>query len=84
MFPVQCGLSNWGGNLGCFGAYDGGRFQQGSVRAFELQQETWRLSWASVFCQVKGCAFSGIHLFQALSRSYFLLVLNLDNGHSMP
>lgn len=24
MFRVQCGLSNWGGNLGCFGAYDGG------------------------------------------------------------
>ena len=75
-------------NVGCqtgVGIWDvlahmiGGRSQQGSVRAFELQQETWKLSWASVFCQVKGCAFSGFHLFQGLARSYFLVVLNLDN-----
>ena len=61
----------------------GGGFNRVQWERFELQQETWRLSWASFFCQAKGCAFSGIHLFQGKTHSYFLLVLNLDNGQAM-
>lgn len=51
------------------------------MRAFELQQETWRLSWASFFfVKSRAVHFQVFHLFQGKTRSYFLVVLNLDNG----